>query len=150
MSVAPLEATAAGTALGDANVGAGTAMPGVTPGTPARSRRKAAPAPSLVRQGAPRPPKKAARAADCRMLEQLPNVGPSIAADLRSIGIAEPGDLAACDAMALYRALCARTGRRQDPCVLDTFIAAVDFMQGAPAAPWWRYTAQRKARFGVV
>ena len=106
---------------------------------------------TTVRGGAPpRPPKKAARATDCRTLEQLPNIGPAIAADLRSIGIAEPGDLAACDAMALYRALCARSGRRQDPCVLDTFIAAVDFMQGAAAAPWWRYTAQRKARFGTV
>ena len=103
------------------------------------------------RHGAPpRPPKKAARAADCRTLEQLPNIGPAIAADLRSIGIAEPADLAACDAMALYCALCARSGRRQDPCVLDTLMAAVDFMQGAAAAPWWRYTAQRKARFGAV
>ena len=98
----------------------------------------------------PRPPKKAICAADCRTLEQLPNIGPAIAADLRSIGIAEPADLMACDAMALYRALCTHSGRRQDPCVLDTFIAAVDFMQGAAAAPWWRYTAERKARFGTV
>ena len=76
-----------------------------------------------ARRGAPpRPPKKAVRAADCQTLEQLPNIGPAIAADLRSIGIAEPAELAACDAMALYRALCAHSGRRQDPCVLDTFI----------------------------
>ena len=84
------------------------------------------------------------------MLEQLPNIGPAIAADLRSIGIAEPDHLAACDAMALYRRLCEHTGRRQDPCVLDTFMAVVDFMRGAPAAPWWRYTAQRKALFSSV
>jgi hypothetical protein len=29
-------------------------------------------------------------------------------------------------------------------------MAAVDFMRGAPAAPWWTYTAQRKALFGPV
>jgi hypothetical protein len=35
----------------------------------------------------------------------------------------------------LYQKLCAATGQRQDPCVLDTFMAATDFMRGAPAAP---------------
>jgi hypothetical protein len=34
--------------------------------------------------------------------------------------------------------------------VLDTFMAAVDFMNGAAAAPWWAYTAQRKALYGAV
>jgi hypothetical protein len=28
-------------------------------------------------------------------------------------------------------------------------MAATDFMRGAAAAPWWRYTAQRKATFGT-
>jgi hypothetical protein len=28
--------------------------------------------------------------------------------------------------------------------VLDVFISAVRFMEGAPARPWWRYTAERK------
>lgn len=93
---------------------------------------------------------KASRAADCHTLEQLPNIGPSLAADLRSLGIAQPRELAGRDAFALYQALCARTGRRQDPCVLDTFIAVVDFMNGAPPAPWWAYTPQRKLRFGSV
>ena len=48
-----------------------------------------------------------------------------------------------------YRALERATGRRQDPCVLDTFMAATDFMRGAPARRWWSYTAERKARFGI-
>jgi hypothetical protein len=43
----------------------------------------------------------------------------------------------------LYQKLNAATGTRNDPCVLDTFMAAVDFMNGAAAAPWWAYTAQR-------
>jgi hypothetical protein len=93
---------------------------------------------------------KAREAADCHALEQLPNVGPSLAADLRSIGVAHPKELAHRDAFVLYQALCAKTGRRQDPCVLDTFMAATDFMRGAPAAPWWKYTPQRKALFGQV
>jgi hypothetical protein len=93
---------------------------------------------------------KAGTAAECSALEQLPNIGPSLAADLRLIGIAHPADLRGKDAFALYQQLCAATGQRQDPCVLDTFMAAVDFMRGAPPAPWWHYTPQRKALFGAV
>ena len=93
---------------------------------------------------------KARSAADCECLEQLPNIGPSIAADLRAIGIRTPADLCGQDAFTLYRRLCETTGLRHDPCVLDTFMAATDFMRGAPAAPWWAYTAQRKIQFGQV
>ena len=93
---------------------------------------------------------KAASAAECATLEQLPNIGPSLAADLRLIGIHAPADLRGKDAFVLYQKLCGATGARQDPCVLDTFMAVTDFMRGAPAAPWWHYTAQRKALFGAV
>jgi Pathogenicity locus len=93
---------------------------------------------------------KATRAADCLVLEQLPNIGPALAADLRRIGITHPRELCGKDAFALYQQLCAATGARQDPCVLDTFLAATDFMAGAPPAPWWRYTPQRKRQFGPV
>jgi hypothetical protein len=93
---------------------------------------------------------KAKSAADCDRLEQLPNIGPALAADLRRIGIHHPADLRGQDAYALYRRLCEATGARQDPCVLDTFMAATDFMGGAAAAPWWRYTAARKATFGTI
>ena len=98
---------------------------------------------------AARPPK-ARAAADCETLEQLPNIGPALAADLRSIGVRHPRELASRDAFVLYQQLCAKTGKRQDPCVLDTFMAATDFMRGAPAQPWWRYTPQRKAVYGPV
>ena len=102
-----------------------------------------------------RPPKapprrKARRADECEQLEQLPNIGPSIAADLRLIGVLHPRELADKDALALYHQLCAKTGKRRDPCVLHTFIAATDFMRGADARPWWAYTAQRQARYGAV
>src|SRR5689334_24570605 len=79
-------------------------------------------------------------------LEQLPNVGPAIAADLRRLGILRPQDLCRRDPYAMYDDLCRVTGTRHDPCVLDTFIAAVRFMGGEPAKPWWKYTAERKTR----
>src|SRR5262249_34838184 len=77
-------------------------------------------------------------------LEQLPNVGPAIAADLRLLGLARPEDLVGRDPYVLYEELCRVTGERHDPCLLDTFIAAVRFMGGEPARPWWAYTAERK------
>lgn len=97
-----------------------------------------------------KPLPKARSAEDCQALEQLPNVGPRTAADLRSIGVLHPRELAGRDALALYRQLCVRSGRRQDPCVLDTFMAATDFMRGAPPRPWWAYTQRRKALYGAV
>jgi hypothetical protein len=93
---------------------------------------------------------KAASAQACHRLEQLPNVGPAIAADLRRIGVEQPADLRGRDPYTLYLSLCRVSGKRQDPCVLDTFIAACDFMRGAAPAPWWRYTAQRKRIYGAV
>ena len=77
-------------------------------------------------------------------LEDLPNVGPAVAADFRRIGIRTPRSLAGRDPYKLYEALNRATGARHDPCVLDTFIAVVRFMDGAPAQPWWKYTAERK------
>lgn len=87
-------------------------------------------------------------------LEDLPNVGPRVAADLRRLGVDAPAGLRGRDPYELYDRLCRVTGRRHDPCLLDTFIAAVRFMAGSPARPWWHYTAERKrelaARAGVV
>jgi hypothetical protein len=77
-------------------------------------------------------------------LEQVPNVGPAVAADLRLLGVARPADLVGRDPYAMYEELCRVTGKRHDPCVLDTFIAAVRFMGGGPTRPWWAYTAERK------
>ena len=93
---------------------------------------------------------KAATAADCRTLQQLPNIGPALAGELQRLGILHPHELRARDPFQLYQALCQASGRRQDPCVLDTFMAATDFMQGAAPAPWWHYTARRKQLYGAV
>jgi len=77
-------------------------------------------------------------------LEDIPNVGHAIAADLRRLGIATPAGLPGRDPYALYDDLCRITGHRHDPCLLYTFIAAVRYMEGAPKKPWWKYTAERK------
>jgi hypothetical protein len=89
-------------------------------------------------------PRKATSHLECVELEALPNIGPSLAQDLRLLGIEHPSQLAAQDAWSLYESLCRATRVRQDPCVLDTFMAVCDFMRGAPPAPWWSYTQRRK------
>ena len=95
-------------------------------------------------------PRKAAHPHECESFEQLPNVGPAMAGDLRALGLQHPRELSHRDPFVLYQSLCAHSGKRQDPCVLDTFMAATDFMRGAAPAPWWAYTAQRKALYGQV
>jgi Pathogenicity locus len=96
------------------------------------------------------PTRKATHARLATVLEAIPNVGPSIARDLRSIGIKKPRDLIGRNPYSLYGMLCDKTRTRQDPCVLDTFISAVRFMEGAPYRPWWSYTAERKKKFPGV
>jgi hypothetical protein len=77
-------------------------------------------------------------------LEDIPNIGVSIAGNLRRLGIVSPSDLPGKDPYGLYDDLCRITGQRHDPCLLDTFIAAVRYMEGTPKTPWWKYTAERK------
>ena len=77
-------------------------------------------------------------------LEDIPNIGPAIAGDLRQLGIMLPADLLERDPYVMYDDLCRITGQRHDPCLLDTFIAAVRYMAGEPKKPWWKYTAERK------
>jgi len=88
---------------------------------------------------------KAARAAEAVRLEDIPNVGPSIAADLRRIGVERPEQLKGQEPLALYERSCLAAGVRQDPCLLDVYTAAVRFMEGGPALPWWAFSALRKA-----
>lgn len=91
--------------------------------------------------------RKATSAAEARRLEAIPNVGPSIAADLREIGVNQPRQLIGRDPYDLYARSNARRGMIQDPCLADCFISAVRFMEGAPARPWWKYTPERKRHF---
>lgn len=77
-------------------------------------------------------------------LEDIPNIGPAVAVDLRLLGVSQPDDLLGRDPYQMYDDLCRLTGQRHDPCLLDTFIAAVRYMQGEPKKPWWKYTSERK------
>lgn len=57
-------------------------------------------------------------------LTTLPGVGPSIAADLRHLGVHSVRDLAESDPEKLFARLSEITGHEQDPCVLYTFRCA--------------------------
>jgi len=85
-----------------------------------------------------------------KQLTDLPNVGAATARDLVLIGIDTPSDLVGKDPLQLYRALCRKTGTRQDPCVLDVFMSLTRFMAGDPAQPWWACTEERKRRYGTL
>ena len=87
---------------------------------------------------------KAKQAKDAISLDQIPNIGKSIANDLVAIGIKRPVQLIGKDPVALYRKLEKVMGERHDPCVCDTLMAAVDFMEGGKSRPWWEFTAKRK------
>jgi DNA transformation protein len=88
---------------------------------------------------------KALHAKQVRVLTDIPNIGKSMAEDLRDLGIVTPELVRTMDPMAAYEQLRDPMGKRHDPCVLDTFLAAHEFMNGGPARPWWDFTARRKA-----
>ncbi len=77
-------------------------------------------------------------------LEDIPNIGKSIASDLRAIGILHPQQLAAHQPLATYFALAERMGHRHDPCVLYILIAAQHYLQSGDSLPWWKFTEQGK------
>lgn len=79
-------------------------------------------------------------------LMSIPNVGPAVAGKLARLGIAHPDDLLGGDADELFDRLCELDGQRHDLCLLDTFAAAVSYVNGGPARPWWEFSRERKAR----
>ena len=79
-------------------------------------------------------------------LEDLPNIGASIAADLRAIGIMEPAQLAGRDPLTVYLALGPTMEHRHDPCVLYTLMAAQHYLHTGEAVRWWAFTDAGKRR----
>ena len=77
-------------------------------------------------------------------LEQLPNIGKKIAGYLEIADIQSPQSLIGEDAFALYDRLCQKTGKKFDPCVIDMFMSAIDFMEGGEPSAWWEFTSERK------
>ncbi len=90
---------------------------------------------------------KARTHAEVTKFTDIPNVGKAMEHDFILLGIRSPKDLAKKDPYSLYKKLEKITGAHQDPCVLDTYMAVVDFMQGAPARPWYAYTKERKKKY---
>ncbi|HET9151896.1 MAG TPA: DUF4332 domain-containing protein [Gemmatimonadales bacterium] len=76
-------------------------------------------------------------------LQSLPGVGPSIAQDLRDLGITSVAALARRNPERMYQALNRLTGVRQDPCVLYVFRCAVYCARTPKPAPalrqWWTW-----------
>ena len=88
-------------------------------------------------------------------LQRIPGVGPSIAADLRRLGVRRPADLAGRDPQALYDEFERLTGAHVDRCVLYVFRCAVHVAGGAGGDPellkWWNWKDGGLAeRLGLV
>lgn len=79
-------------------------------------------------------------------LRTLRNIGPAMRADLERLGVKSVAQLARRDADRLYQQLAQVTGRRPDPCVWDTFAAAIHQARTGEALPWWHFTRERKRR----
>ncbi|MES2006978.1 MAG: helix-hairpin-helix domain-containing protein [Patescibacteria group bacterium] len=90
---------------------------------------------------------KAIRADAVKKFTDIPNVGSAMAKDFEQLGIKNPKELKGKNALTLYKKMCVITKSRQDPCVLDTYMAVIDFMNGAKPKPWWHYTAERKHKY---
>jgi hypothetical protein len=96
------------------------------------------------RTHARRPPQRSARVRD--ELLALRNVGPAMRRDFEMLGINTVRQLARCNPDRLYARLQRRTGTRHDPCVWDTFAAAIHQARSGEALPWWHFTRERKRR----
>ena len=88
---------------------------------------------------------RASRFSAATTLEDLPNIGRSIAADLRGSGIQTPEQLAAVDPLKTYLALSGQMGCRHDPCVLYTLLAACHFLHNGEVRSWWEFAGVGKA-----
>jgi hypothetical protein len=84
-----------------------------------------------------------------RKLGQLVSIGPAMLRDFEMLGIHSVAQLARRNPRRMYRDLCRITGTRQDPCVLDTFSAAVaqarDPMLPPEQCQWWYWSHRRKS-----
>ena len=76
-------------------------------------------------------------------LEVIPGVGPSIAADLRSLGFRQVADLAGGNPEKMYRDLCKRSGKELDRCLLYVFRCATYYASNRVHDPellkWWNW-----------
>ena len=85
-----------------------------------------------------------------RELRDLISIGPAMLRDFELLGIRSVAQLAQQNPQRLYTRLSRATGQRQDPCVLDTFCAAVAQARNprlpAEKCQWWYWSKSRKQR----
>lgn len=76
-------------------------------------------------------------------LQTIPGVGPSIARDLRDLGIRRVADLKGKDPERMYRRLITQRGEHQDRCLLYVFRCAVYYASTPNPRPqlldWWHW-----------
>lgn len=75
-------------------------------------------------------------------LESIPGIGPSMAADLRDLGINQVSELKGKDPAELYELLEARMGTHVDRCVLYAYKCAVYYAEGGrepEKLKWWNW-----------
>jgi hypothetical protein len=84
-----------------------------------------------------------------RRLADLISIGPAMLRDFELLGIRSVDQLAKQNPQRMYQRLNRVTGQRQDPCVLDTFCAAVAQAKNprltAVKCFWWYWSSKRKA-----
>ncbi len=84
--------------------------------------------------------------ASVMQLSELRNIGKAMLRDFDLLGITSVAQLAGQDAVELYMRICMLTGARHDPCVHDTYAAAIHQAKTGEALNWWAFTPIRKER----
>ena len=88
--------------------------------------------------------------AETRKLCDLRGIGPAMLKDFERLGVKNVDQLKKKDGRRLYDDLCRITGKRQDPCVEDTFVCAVaqarDPLLPKAKRDWWYWSRLRKER----
>jgi hypothetical protein len=83
-----------------------------------------------------------------RQLGDLISIGPAMLRDFAQLKIHSVAQLARQDPKKMYERLNRLSGLRQDPCVLDTFCAAVAQAKNprlpAEKCQWWWWSKKRK------
>ena len=84
-----------------------------------------------------------------RQPADLISIGPAMLRDFNMLGILSVAQLAKQEPRKMYERLNRKTGQRQDPCVLDTFCAAVAQARNprlpANQCQWWYWSRKRKS-----
>ena len=77
-------------------------------------------------------------------LQTIPGIGPSMAQDLRDLGVFEVDDLVGLDPEMMYKRLCLIHGMNIDRCVLYVFRCAVYYASEDEPEPellkWWNWS----------